>query len=579
MRLLLPAARPVDAAVVRGRGRLRVVMVCFGVAFFSIGARLVDTVLARDDGIQTALAGAVGPDPRRADIVDRNGLLLATNLRVPSVFADPALIPDLDHAAERLAAVLDDLDAGRLKRRLRASKRFAWVKHDVTPAEQKAVLGLGIPGVGFRDSERRVYPRESLTSHLVGFVDVDNQGIAGIEHSMQERLVGGKTAGKVQVELSLDLRIQQIVHDELVDAYRRFRAKGAAGIVLDRITGEILAMVSLPDFDPNRVDRATVEGRKNRISGNTYELGSLFKVVTAAMALDSGRVGLGDRFDATQPLRIGRNTIRDDHAKNRWLGVPEVFMYSSNIGTARMAFQAGGAETQREFLGRLGLLARPSLEIPEVARPQLPPKWSEIASATISFGHGLAISPLQFVDAVAGMVGDGTHVPPTVLKRDPADLPPRQRLVGAKTAESLDFLMWLTIESGTGTRAKVPGYLVGGKTGTADKVNPNGRGYLHGSVIASFVGVFPLERPRYVVLVMLDDPRGDETSFGLRYAGYTAAPVVREIIARSGPVLGVPPSDPAIAARLQERWLAVKSRDQKRVASKEQRVAAVGADR
>jgi cell division protein FtsI (penicillin-binding protein 3) len=578
MRLLLPVVRPVDPAVSRGRGRLRLVMAGFALGFLVIGLRLVDIVLPREGEAPLVRLGEVGPDPRRADIVDRNGLLLATNLRVPSVFADPALLPDRDRAAERLARVLADVDAGALKRRLRAGRRFAWVKHDVTPAEQKAVLGLGIPGVGFRYSERRVYPRQNLASHVVGFVDVDNQGLAGIEHSMQERLVGGTAAGKAPLELSLDLRIQHIVHDELSGAFRRFRAKGAAGIVLDRITGELLAMVSLPDFDPNRVDRATLDSRKNRVTANTYELGSLFKVVTAAMALDSGRVGLGDRFDATQPLRIGRNRIRDDHAKNRWLGVPEIFMYSSNIGTARMAFQAGGAEAQREFLARVGLMSRPSLEIPELARPQLPPRWSEIASATIAFGHGIAVSVLQFVDAVGGVIGDGTRAPPTLLRRDAADLPPRQRLVGPETAATLDFLMWLTVQSGTGTRGKVPGYLLGGKTGTADKVNPNGRGYLRGAVIASFIGVFPLEEPRYVVLVMLDDPRGDESSFGLRYAGFTAAPVVREIIARSGPILGVPPADPAAAARFEERLLAIKAKAQQQIARREQRVASVGAD-
>jgi cell division protein FtsI (penicillin-binding protein 3) len=578
MRLLLPVARPVDPAVQQGRLRLRVVMLCFAVAFLGIGLRLVDMVRPRPVESAAPAIAPAGPESRRADIVDRNGLLLATNLRVPAVFADPALLPDRAAAAERLARVLADVDVERLKRRLHAAKRFAWVKHDITPAEQKAVLGLGIPGVGFRYSERRVYPRQNMTSHIVGFVDLDNQGLAGIEHGMQERLVGGPAAGKAPLALSVDLRIQQIVHDELSSAFRRFRAKGAAGIVLDRLTGELLAMVSLPDFDPNRVDKASVESRKNRVSANTYELGSLFKVITTAMALDSGKVDLGDRFDATQPLRIGRNRIRDDHAKNRWLAVPEIFMYSSNIGTARMAFQAGGAEAEREFLGRVGLLTRASLEIPELAKPQLPPKWSEIAAATIAFGHGLAISPLQFVDAVAGMVGDGTRVPPTLLKRDPTAVPPRQRLVDTKTAESLDLLMWLTVQSGTGTRAKVPGYLVGGKTGTADKVNPSGRGYLRNAVIASFLGVFPLERPRYLVLVMLDDPRGDESSHGLRYAGYTAAPVVREIIARSGPLLGVPPSDPIAATVFEARNLAIKAKVQQQIAGREQRLAAVGPD-
>ena len=579
MRFLVPASRAADPAVTAGRTRLRVIAACFTLGFASIGLRLVDMVVGPDPFAEPVRAvGEAGPDARRADIVDRNGELLATNLRVPSVFADPSLIPDVDRAADRLASALVGVDAGDLKRRLRAAKRFAWVKHEVTPIEQAAVLGLGIPGVGFRNTEKRVYPRDRLTSHVVGFTDLDNQGLGGVELALQDRLVGGAAAGKEPVALSLDLRVQQIVHEEVGAAFARYRAQGAVGIVMDRLTGELLSLVSLPDFDPNKVEKATVESRKNRATGNTYELGSLFKILSIAMALDSGRVAMDDSFDATKPLRIGRHTIRDDHAKRRWLTVPEVFMYSSNIGTAKMVFTAGGADPLKGFFDKVGLMHRPSLEIPELARPQLPKRWPDSTTATAAFGHSIAVSPLQFVDAVAGVAGDGTRAAPTLLKRQPGEPIARQRLVDARTAEDMRWLMWLTVAKGTGTRGKTPAYLVGGKTGTADKVDPVRGGYLRGSVIASFVGVFPIEAPRYVVLVMLDDPRGDGSTYGLRYGGWTAAPVVREIVSRIGPILGVPPYDPAAEARFLDR-LGVSQSIIAKTQRKEERIAFVAAGR
>ena len=572
----MPIARPVAPALATGRRRIRIVSLCFALAFVSIAVRLVDMTVQRGGEPRAAGGEPVpgnAPDPRRADIVDRHGELLATNLRVPSIYADPAQIADLDRAAEQLAAVLSGVAADELKRRLRAAKRFAWVKQESTAAEQAAVLRLGIPGVGFRATEKRVYPRGRLAAHAVGFVDVDNQGLAGLEHAAQAQLVGGPASGKVPLVTSLDLRVQQIVREELLQAHERFHSKGAVGIVLDRTTGEVLSLVSLPDFDPNQARRASAESRKNRATGQTYELGSVVKVLSTAMALDSGKVGLRDGFDASEPLRIGRHAIRDDHAKKRTLSVPEIFMYSSNIGTAKMVFAAGGGEALRGFLERAGMLTKPVLELPELAKPQLPKRWAEITTATVAFGHGLAVTPLQFVAAVGALAGDGTRVAPTLLRRAADATPPRQRVIDERTAQDLRWLLWLTVEKGTGTQVRDTGYLVGGKTGTADTANPNGRGYLRGAVIASFVAVFPLEAPRYVVLVMLDEPRGDAGSRGLRYGGWTAAPVVREIISRIGPVLGVPPSSASARAAFQDRLLtAQRVRPDKR---REERVAAV----
>lgn len=551
----------VDPAVLAGRRRLRVVAGTFIVAFLSVAIRLVHMMPA-----PTAIPAAEAmPAPdvgqpvtaahARPDITDRDGVILATDLLMPSVFGDPSLMPDPAEAARKLARALSGVDGADLARRFAAARRFAWVKHQITPQEQEAVLELGIPGVGFRMAEHRVYPNGRLASHVLGFVDIDNRGLAGMEYALDRGTLGDHRAGE-PVALSLDLRIEEAVTSELRQAMLRFHPKGACGLVLDRVTGEILALTSLPDFDPNHADEAPANERKNRCTGGTYELGSLFKIVSHAMALDSGKVHLGDRFDATEPLQIGRFRIRDDHAKRRWLSVPEIFMYSSNIGTARMAFAAGGGEAMRSFLGRVGLLEADPLEIPEVAAPQLPKRWSDITTATVSFGHGIAVTPLHYLDVVAGLVGDGTRIPPTLLARSPDDLPPRERLVSAKTAQDLRFLLWLTVEKGTGTKAQVAGYMVGGKTGTADKAVRGG--YSNDAVLASFVGVFPMEAPRYLVLVMLDQPTGDALTHGFRYGGWTAAPVVGEIIDRIGPILNIHRSPPAAVQAMRARMVAAK---------------------
>ena len=541
--LARPPATATDPALARSRSRLRVLGVLFAVSFVSLGLRLLD-MAGWEDGrpgrarvlVDAPAAAPVPPRATRADIVDRNGEILATNLRVPGVHADPSRLGDKAAAARRLAAILPGVDAAELERRLNSGRRFAWVKHRITPEEQQAVLDLGLPGVGFSLVEHRVYPKANLASHVTGFVNIDGLGLAGIERAQQARL----SEGGPPLVLSLDLRVQQAARQELSAAVQRFQAIGANALVLDIVTGELLAMVSLPDFDPNRVGRVDRIEYLNRNLAEAYELGSVFKIVAIAAALDSGKVGLADRFDATGRLQIGRHRIRDDHAKNRWLTVPEIFEYSSNIGTARMAFAAGGAPLLEEFFRRVGLYAAPEIEIVEVVRPRTPKRWAEVTVATTSFGHGIAVTPLPFVHAVAGQVRDGTRIAPTLLKRAPDSLPPRTRYVSERTAETLRWLMWLAVQHGTGTRAKLASYEIGGKTGTAEKPGPGG--YSLDRVLASFVAAFPIDQPRYVVLATLDEPKGDAGTYGFRYGGWTAAPVAAAIIDRIGPILGVPPS-------------------------------------
>ena len=534
--------------------RLRLLALCFVLAFVSIGIRLVDMVGGHTaEATSVPAGGDDAPDPRRADITDRNGALLATNIATLSVIGDPLRMNDPPAAAKALATVLDGIDAKELEARFAKGGRFAWVKRQISPTEQAAVLDLGLPGIEFRLGERRIYPRGHEASHVLGFVDIDNQGLAGIEYGLQDALVGGAELGKAPVPLSIDLRIQRIAHAATSAGMRRFRADGACTIVLDMATREVVSLVSLPDFDPNWPERASPEQRRNRCTSSVYELGSLFKVVSVGMALESGAVSLGDRFDASEPLQIGRHRVRDYHGHGRWLSVPEILAFSSNIGTTRMTFAAGGAEAQRGFLKALGLLDRPELEIPETTAPLVPERWPDIVTATVSYGHGVAVSPLQFVEAVTTLAGDGRRVPATLLRRPAGTVLDGPRVVSAATARDLRWLMWLTVDRGTASQAAVPGYLIGGKTGTADKPTAGRRGYDGQAVLASLIAVFPIDAPRYAVLTMLDEPKGDARTFGYRTGGWTAAPVVARIIAEAGPLLGVPRATPESEMALRDR--------------------------
>jgi cell division protein FtsI (penicillin-binding protein 3) len=541
-----------------GAARLRLLALGFLVAFTSIGLRLVDMATASPRTVATTPRSAEdGIELRRASIEDRHGELLATNIVTLSVIGDPLLMNDPEAAAIALARVLDGVDAAELNARFARGGRFAWVKRQISPQEQAAVLELGLPGVSFELGERRVYPRGQEAAHVLGFTGIDNQGLAGVEYGLDEQLKGGAALGKPVVALAIDRRVQRIAHAATRTGVERFAAVGACTIVLDIRTREVLALVSLPDYDPNWAERAPAEARRNRCTGDVLELGSLFKVVSAAMALESGEVSIYDRFDASESLKIGRHSIRDYRGHQRWLSVPEIFAYSSNIGTVKMTFAAGGTEAQKPFLDGLGLFDRPALELPETTQPLVQERWPDIVAATVSYGHGISVSPLQFVEAVATLAGDGKRMPATLLRREPGELEALLQdaptIVSERTVKDLRWLMWLTVDRGTGANGGVAGYMVGGKTGTADKPTGSRRGYDGRAVISSFIGVFPIDAPRYAVLSVLDEPKGDARTYGYRTGGWTAAPVVARVIAQAGPLLGVPPKTPAIEAAFNDR--------------------------
>lgn len=535
-----PVPGPLGHVIEVGRTRLLITGAVLSLAFATVAARMVDVAVVHPDSVLAKGHGghAEQATSARADILDRNGEILATSLKTASLYADPTMVLDPQDAAYKLATVLPSLDPAQTAERLSGKGRFVWLKRNLTPRQQLAVNRLGIPGIDFREEETRVYPHGALMSHVLGFVDIDNRGLSGIEKTFEERLHLEDTP----IALSVDVRVQHILRDELTAAMQRFRAVGAAGTILDVRTGEIVAMVSLPDFDPNHPGSASDDERFNRNTLGQYEMGSVFKVFTTAMALDSGVVRVDGGYDASQPIRVSRFTIRDFHAKNRWLSVPEIFMYSSNIGSAKMALDVGGPG-QRAFLQRLGMLDPVAVELPEVGAPMVPAQWRPINTMTIAFGHGIAVSPLHTVSGVAAVVGDGIARRPTLLRQDGSAEVAGRRAVSEATARQMRKLMRLVVEQGTAKSAAAPGYVVGGKTGTAEKQSSGG--YDRDALISSFVGAFPMQDPRYVVLALLDEPKGDKATHGYATGGWVAAPIVKNVVERAASLLGVEPTDEA----------------------------------
>ncbi len=529
------------------RNRIVIAVAGFALAYLVIIGRLVAF------GVMEPQHADVFGDPNaaiatsRPDLVDRNGEILATDIKMASLYAEPRNIIDPDEATELITSVLPHLDASSLRKRLAGDAGFVWIEREITPTQRTQIHDLGIPGVGFLSENRRFYPGGPAAAHIVGLVNVDNEGIAGIEkfvddHWLADLHQAGFARGESlePVELSIDLRVQHILRDELLGAIERYRAIAATGIVLDVHTGEVLAMASYPDFDPNDPVDALKPDRLNRTSAGAFEVGSIFKSFTFAMALDYGLVSLNDQIDATRPIRVGRFTINDFHGKYRVLSVPEVFIYSSNIGSAKMALMVG-AERQKAFLEKLGFTRKVDTDLPEVAKPIVPKKWGELTTMTVAFGHGIAVTPLQVAVADAALVNGGRLIPPTFLKRSQEEADGRaERVVSESTSDIMRHLFRLNVEKGSGKRAEVEGYRVGGKTGTAEKV-VNGR-YSASKRLNSFLAAFPMDDPQYVVLVVLDEPKAAKSGGGVTAAS-NAAPTVSAIVRRSAALLGVEPQE------------------------------------
>jgi len=515
------------------------------VAAAAVAGQLVRLAVRGAPEMRATLAEPLARTWARPDIVDRAGRLLATDVPVHSLYADPHQVLDLDETVEKLGAALPGLDAGELRRALgERSRRFAWVARGLSPRQAQRVHDLGLPGLAFRTELKRAYPLGALAGHIVGTVNTDNKGLAGIERMLDETgqveaVQGPARSARPPLRLALDIGAQHALAEELKQACARYGAGAAAGLVLDVDSGEVAAAASLPEADPARPADWLDQTRTDRLAGGSYELGSIFKAITVAMALETGTASLDTVLDVREGLAAGPHTIKDPYPQGRPLSVREIFLYSSNVGAGMLAV-AAGAERQQAFLARMGLAEAMRTQAGPVAAPILPRQWGRAETITVAYGHGLAVAPLQFAAAMAALVNGGRRVAPTLV----AGAAPRGegvRVVSPATSAALRELMRLNVThaAGTGRRAEAQGYRVGGKTGTAEI--PGRGGYQAGSVISSFVGAFPMDAPRYLVLVMLFEPHTGEGRGDHVTAGLNAAPTTARIVERVAPLLGVLP--------------------------------------
>jgi len=530
-------ARAERAYLARGRYRFRLACLAFALAFLLIGGRLV-TLGFTGTGQGAGGLYDISSTVHRPDILDRHGRLLATDIKGATLYADPAKVIDIDELAEQVTSVLPDVDAKTLRAKLRAGGRFVRIKRELTPKQQEEIHELGLPGLAFIEEYRRVYPMGATASHVVGLVDVDNKGLAGIEKFIDDNPQLTMSDDQA-VTISLDLGAQHVMREELSKAIKVYHAKAAAGIVMDVHSGEVLALASLPDYDPNRREQALDKDRLNRVGFGVYEMGSVFKVFTVAGVLDMGLASMRTHYDASSPIHYASFTIDDFHGQHRSLSVPEVFIYSSNIGAAKMALEMG-VDRHRAFLKKLGLMNRVSTEIGDSAAPIIPTHWQKLNTMTIAFGHGMSVTPIQLAASTLPLVNGGIAVAPTFLPRSREEgMAGGSRVLKSETSSAMLKLMRLNVLKGTGKRANADGYRVGGKTGTAEKVV--GGHYSTSTLLTSFLSTFPTDAPEYLVLVMLDEPQRVAESSNQATAGVNAAPTAGKIIERIAPILGVAP--------------------------------------
>lgn len=544
---------PTEAALHLAQTRLAIVLAGFTLFFLLTTGRMALLTVGNEPVEPPVIEAnsAQKPVTARADILDRNGTVLATSLPTIMLMADARKIMDARDAARKIVSVLSDLDAEKLEREFRTAKRFVTVRRQLTPRQYYEINKMGIAGLEFMPDEARVYPSGAVTAHVLGYTDIDNIGIAGLEKGLNSRL----QTSPDPVRTTIDIRLQTILHRELDNAVKEYSALGAAGLIMDITNGEILSLVSLPDFDPINPGKASDNAKFNRVTLGVYEMGSTFKTFNTAMALDSGMIRIAERFDTINAIEIGGKRIRDMHPSNHWLNVAEIFMESSNIGSARMVERLGTAR-QKEFLGRLGLTQRAELEIPEMGAPLVPSAttWRDTTTMTIAFGHGIAVNAIQMGAAGSAIVNGGYMVRPTLIKREsPPALNESNRVISAQTSAQMRALMRLVVKFGTAKKAEAPGYLVAGKTGTADKLT--GRNYSDNARMSSFLGVFPANAPRYLVLAILDDPKGTAKTYGFATAGWTAAPVVGHVVGQIGPLLNLPPVEEDVIMTAERQLL------------------------
>ncbi|WBL33966.1 penicillin-binding protein 2 [Sinirhodobacter sp. HNIBRBA609] len=542
-----------DKARLRAEGRLLMMGVMFLCAFLTVGVRM--GVLANTKPQEPQLSDSGAPIlAQRADITDRAGRLLATNLVTHALYAQPPLLVDPERSAEKLVEIFPDLDRERLVRDFTGARKFVWIKKKISPEQMQAVHDIGDPGLLFGPREMRLFPNGAVASHILGGArfgaegvnSAEIVGVAGVEKAFDLWLRNPENNG-APLQLTIDLTLQSAVEEILDGGMKLMNAKGATAILMEVKTGEILAMASLPDFDPNDRPAPLAKGDAsdsplfNRAVQGVYELGSTFKIFAVAQAMELGLVNPETKVPTKTPLVYGRHRIRDFHNYGAENSVTDVIVKSSNVGTARIVQMIGG-ERQREFLERLGFLEPTSVELIEAptGRPIVPQKWPEITAMTIGYGHGLSASPLHLAAAYATIANGGLRVRPTLIRG--AARTPGERVMSADVAQKSLAMMRAVVTRGTASFGDVKGYQVAGKTGTADKAKPTG-GYYKDKVIATFASVFPVTDPKYVLVLTLDEPSENAGSEPRRTAGWTAVPVAAEVIRRVAPLLGLRPQE------------------------------------
>ncbi len=542
-----------DKARNRAEGRLLFLGLAFFMAFSTVGARM--GLLAASVPMEPRSAGSgVSISAARADITDRNGRILATNLSTYALYAHPRQMIDPTRVAAELSAIFPDMKAPDLQRRFTDGRSFIWLRRKLSPEQMQAVHDIGDPGLLFGPREMRLYPNGHLFAHVLGGTSYGAEGVhsaevigtAGVERAMDARLRDPAQVA-APLKLSLDMTVQTTISDVLGAGMKMMNAKGAAAILLDVHTGEVVSLVSLPDFDPNDRPNPPVTGEPgdsplfNRAVQGVYELGSTFKIFAVSQALEMGMVTPDTMVDANAPMRWGRFLIKEfeNHNYGPLLSVTDVIVKSSNVGVAKIALRIGG-ERQRAFLKTLGLFDPTPLELSEAhgAAPIVPQRWADITTITVSYGHGIAASPMNLATAYATIANGGVHIPSTILKRDM--VPQGTRVMSKKTAREAAHMLRQVVTRGTASFGEVPGYLVAGKTGTADKPKRSG-GYYNDKVVNTFASMFPVNDPKYVLVVTLDEPVETSGPKPRRTAGWTAVPIAAEVIRRVAPLLGLRP--------------------------------------
>lgn len=539
-------ARPLAAQRTRGQQRhqlvaiahtrLMMLMLLFAGGVLLIVGRLAMLAVFSGEEARTAVATLAA----RGDIVDRNGAPLARTIDAWTIAVHPRdLMGDKMELASKLAALMPDRgDQAWFYDQLTKDVSFTYLQRRASPALVEQVNALGEPAIVFARETQRLYPQSSMAAHALGFLSTDGHGMSGMERVLDKELLDPANTGK-PVALSIDTRVQAAMESELGSAMAAYHARAAAGLVLDVHTGELVAMASAPVFNPNRVGMAGTEELRNIDTQSVYELGSAFKPIAMATAIETGTVtSMARRFDATAPLQVGRFKIKDDHAQNRWLNIPETLIHSSNIATARIADEIG-AQRLQAFYRRLGFDTKPDIELVEKGRPLWPTYWARTTTMTAAYGHGIAVTPLHLANAYATLVNGGIWRPATLRRVEPGHAPTGRRVFSEATSARMRQLLRLIVLDGTGRKAEAPGYRVGGKTGTAEAAEAGG--YARNRNVSTFAAAFPMDAPRYVVLVMMDSPQRVEANSFQTTAAYTAAPVVSRVITRTGAMLGVLP--------------------------------------